>query len=127
MARKKLAVPPLSPETRAPAETYPEAQFINPWPAPVGVALAKPLTPGKSGCPAYQVKVGLLVEDQYYTQAEVADLFRCSIKTLERWRKDGTGPKVSRFYDGARPLYLGAHLREAMEAAVEPRPVKGWI
>lgn len=123
MARKKLAVPPLLPENPNPAENYPGAPYVNPWPdGPAGVALEKPLTPGNSALPAYRVEVGMIYDDQYYTQAEVADLFRCSIKTLERWRVAGIGPKVSRFYEGARPLYLGSHLREVMRAAVEARP-----
>ncbi|WP_024311114.1 hypothetical protein [Sinorhizobium medicae] len=124
MARKKITVPPLATENTALAENYPDAPYVNPWPEPVGGKLEKPISARASGVslPAYRVQVGLIIEDQYYTQSEVADLFRCSIKTLERWRVAGIGPTVSRFYEGARPLYLGSHLREVMRAAVEARP-----
>jgi hypothetical protein len=125
MARKKIPVPSLARESAASAENYPDAPYANPWPEPAGVKLEKPISDSPSGdpsLPAYRVQVGLVIDDQYYTQSEVADLFRCSIKTLERWRVAGIGPRVSRFYEGARPLYLGSHLREVMRAAVEARP-----
>ncbi|OOG66728.1 hypothetical protein B0E45_26175 [Sinorhizobium sp. A49] len=125
MARKKITVPRLATENTAPAENYPGAPYVNPWPEPAGVKLEKPISASATddpSLPAYRVQVWMVIDDQYYTQSEVADLFRCSIKTLERWRLAGIGPTVSRFHEGARPLYLGAHLREAMKAAIEPRP-----
>ncbi|WP_376742284.1 hypothetical protein [Ensifer canadensis] len=119
MGRPKKTVPPLATD----AENYPDAPDFNLWPESLGNPREKAIasTPDNPH-PTYVVKFGMLIDDQYYTQSEVADLFRCSIKTLERWRLAGIGPKVSRFYEGARPLYLGSHLREVMNAAVEPRP-----
>ncbi|WP_457586664.1 hypothetical protein [Ensifer canadensis] len=114
MARKKITVPPLATENTALAENYPDAPYVNPWPEPVGGKLEKPISASASGAslPAYRVQVGLIIEDQYYTQSEVADLFRCSIKTLERWRVAGIGPRVDlRTWSrgrsgGARLVYL---------------------
>ncbi|WP_376742283.1 hypothetical protein [Ensifer canadensis] len=89
-------------------------------PAAIGAAKA-PAMPGY-GEARRKRAAGVARRTSRLARHEVADLFRCSIKTLERWRLAGIGPKVSRFYEGARPLYLGSHLREVMNAAVEPRP-----
>lgn len=63
--------------------------------------------------------IGAVIDDQLYTAEETADIFRCSRKTLERWRLEGHGPKVTRLWEGGRPFYRGKHILEALDSAVE--------
>lgn len=52
--------------------------------------------------------------DCLYTTEEVAALLRVTRRTLERWRRFGAGPKVTRLHSGGRPLYRGKHILEAL-------------
>ncbi|MBK0399815.1 helix-turn-helix domain-containing protein [Limibaculum sp. M0105] len=58
-----------------------------------------------------------IADDCLYTTDEVAALLRVTRRTLERWRREGKGPRVTRLWDGGRPLYRGKHLLEALEAS----------
>ncbi len=53
--------------------------------------------------------------DSLYTSAETAQYLRITTRTLERWRSDGRGPRVTRLHAGGRPLYFGKHIIEAIE------------
>ena len=55
-----------------------------------------------------------IAEDCLYTTNEVAALLRVTRRTMERWRKDGMGPKVTRLWEGGRPLYRGKHILAAL-------------
>ncbi|MDH3667178.1 MAG: helix-turn-helix domain-containing protein [Paracoccaceae bacterium] len=54
-----------------------------------------------------------------YTAREAATLLRVSPRTLERWRKDGRGPRVTRLWKHARPLYLGRDILIALDGSAE--------
>ena len=50
--------------------------------------------------------------EQFYTPAEVAELFGMSERTLANWRWAAKGPEPTRLHrgDGARVFYRGANL-----------------
>lgn len=52
--------------------------------------------------------------DRLYTTEETAALFRVCRRTMERWRRLGLGPKVTRLWEGGRPLYRGKHILAAL-------------
>lgn len=62
------------------------------------------------------IALGTIQADYLYTVGETAVILRLSRRTLERWRRDGRGPKVTRLWDGGRPLYRGKHILEALDA-----------
>lgn len=54
-----------------------------------------------------------------YTAREAATLLRVSARTLERWRSDGRGPRVTRLWANGRPLYLGRDLFAALDRSAD--------
>ena len=60
---------------------------------------------------------GLIQPDALYLTNEAAAILRISVRTLERWRKDGMGPKVTRLHPQAPPRYRGKDLLEALNRA----------
>jgi hypothetical protein len=65
----------------------------------------------------------ILQSDVLYTADETAWYLRISQRTLERWRTDGRGPRVTRFRDDGRPYYQGRHIFEAINNSQEPELV----
>lgn len=55
-----------------------------------------------------------IVPDHLYTTEETARIVRRTRRTLERWRRDGKGPQVTRLWEGGRPLYRGKHILTAL-------------
>lgn len=55
--------------------------------------------------------------DALYTTVETAAFLRMSRRSLERWRREGRGPKVTRLWHGGRPLYLGRHILAVIKAS----------
>ena len=54
-----------------------------------------------------------------YTSRETATLLRVSARTLERWRGDGRGPRVTRLWANGRPLYLGRDIFAALDRSAD--------
>ena len=54
-----------------------------------------------------------------YTSREAATLLRVGSRTLERWRRDGRGPRVTRLWENGRPLYLGRDILAALEHSAD--------
>ncbi len=52
-----------------------------------------------------------------YTARETATILRVTPRTLERWRRDGRGPQVTRLWLNGRPLYLGRHILAALDCS----------
>ena len=50
-----------------------------------------------------------------YTARETATILRVTPRTLERWRRDGRGPQVTRLWQNSRPLYLGRNILAALD------------
>ena len=49
-----------------------------------------------------------------YTARETATILRVTRRTLERWRRDGLGPRVTRLWENSRPLYVGRDILAAL-------------
>ncbi|WP_254429052.1 helix-turn-helix domain-containing protein [Ruegeria sp. HKCCD9179] len=62
---------------------------------------------------------GRIEPDVLYKTAEAAHVLGISLRSLERWRKEGRGPKVTRLYSNAPPRYRGADLLAALENSRE--------
>jgi len=62
---------------------------------------------------------GFIRHDALYTANEVAGILKINRRTLERWRKDGIGPVVTRLHTNAPPRYRGADLLDALDRARE--------
>jgi hypothetical protein len=62
-----------------------------------------------------KIREPFIVADALYTADETAHYLRVSKRTLERWRTDGRGPRVTRLWPGARPLYLGEDIITALK------------
>jgi hypothetical protein len=62
-----------------------------------------------------RVRPSVIKPEALYTAVETAGYLRISKRTLERWRTDGRGPRVTRLWEGGRPLYLGRHIIEALK------------
>ena len=62
---------------------------------------------------------GFIRHDALYTANEVAGILKINRRTLERWRKDGIGPVVTRLHTNAPPRYRGADLLDALNRARE--------
>ncbi len=56
-----------------------------------------------------------LKPNSLYTTRETATLLRISPRTLERWRHDGRGPRVTRLWENGRPLYRGINILAALD------------
>ncbi|WP_217358939.1 AlpA family transcriptional regulator [Ruegeria sp. HKCCA5491] len=62
---------------------------------------------------------GMVERDVLYSTQDLAAILGVSPRTVERWRQDGRGPKVTRLYINAPPKYRGLHILEALEASAE--------
>ena len=62
---------------------------------------------------------GRIEPDVLYDTMQAAQILGISARSLERWRKDGRGPKITRLFVNAPPRYRGIHLLEAMERSAE--------
>jgi excisionase family DNA binding protein len=54
-----------------------------------------------------------MAEDTLLTEAELADYCRVSIRTVQRWRAEGTGPPV--LWAGSKPRYRRSQVDEWLE------------
>ncbi len=57
---------------------------------------------------------GRIEPDVLYATAEAAHILGISVRSLERWRSEGRGPKITRLYRNAPPRYRGSDLLEAL-------------
>ena len=62
---------------------------------------------------------GRIEPDVLYDTAQAAQILGISPRSLERWRKDGRGPQITRLFVNAPPRYRGLQLLEAMDRSVE--------
>ena len=58
-----------------------------------------------------------IVPDAFYTTQETCDYLRITRRTLERYRREGKGPRTTRLWSGGRPMYFGQHIIDAINAA----------
>jgi hypothetical protein len=68
------------------------------------------------------IRSPVIKPEALYTAVETAGYLRISKRTLERWRTDGRGPRVTRLWEGGRPFYLGRHIFEAINVSMEAAP-----
>ena len=78
---------------------------------PLSKRLAHPLS----------ASAGKIMNDRLYTPTEVAALLGLSPRTLERWRRDGSGPRVTRLVPNTAPRYRGRDILDALELAAKPK------
>ena len=78
--------------------------------------------PGGAGARRAALRSSIIQPDALYTAEETAWYLRISKRTLERWRTDGRGPRVTRLWEGGRPFYLGRHIFEAINVSQEAAP-----
>lgn len=63
---------------------------------------------------------GVIEADVLYSTQDLSAILGVSVRSIERWRRDGRGPKVTRLYQNAPPRYRGADILMALETSREP-------
>ena len=66
-----------------------------------------------------------LNDDVLYSAKEAAFFLGRSPRTLELWRRQGIGPRVTRIHSKALPHYLGRHIRETIEGPSRRARISG--
>lgn len=64
-----------------------------------------------------QIAGDRISDDLLYSTRQAAGFLGRSPRTLEAWRRQGLGPRVTRLHPKALPLYRGKDLRAAIEGA----------
>lgn len=63
---------------------------------------------------------GEIMSDALYTPRDAAALLGISERTLERRRRDGRPPRMTRLWDTAPPRYRGSDLLDFIERGRQP-------
>ncbi|WP_108858545.1 hypothetical protein [Ruegeria sp. Alg231-54] len=60
---------------------------------------------------------GQIEQDVLYDPARTAQILGVSRRTLERWRAEESGPRITRLFVSGPPKYRGLHILEFIDAA----------